>query len=353
MGIEQSTTRLQTADREYRPVFILRDRFHLPNRRGNHEMTVSREVTVEAFCSTANLGAGFDVFGLALDKYSDKIRVRLTQASKVKIIAKGLYARQIPKDVRKNSAGPPATALLRRARVKKGLEIMIEKDVPLGLGLGSSGATAAACTKALDHLLELKLSNDELVRVASLGEKAVTGTAHPDNVAASLIGGFVIVVGYPFKTISIKPPSSLAAVVVTPILPRRDNKTRLARKVVPRSLEVKKAVLNIGRASAIATGFAKGDIEMIGSGMEDEIAEPYRQEFLPGYRDAKKAAIDALAAGASISGAGPSIIALVNRTRHPPRPVANAMVRAFARNKVRSTFFIARPAIGARVIGRN
>ncbi len=316
-------------------------------------MTVSREVTAKAFCSSANLGAGFDVFGLALDKYSDRVRVRLTQGRKVRIIAKGLYARQIPRDVRKNSAGPPAMALLSRARVKKGLEIMIEKDVPMGLGLGSSGATAAACTKALDHLLELKLSNNELVKVASLGEKAVAGTAHPDNVAASLLGGFVIVVGYPFKTIAIKPPSSLTAVVVTPVLPRRDNKTRLAREVIPKSLEVKKAVLNIGRASAIATGFAKGDIEMIGSGMEDEIAEPYREEFLLGYRDAKRAAIEAYAAGASISGAGPSILALVNRARHNPRPVANAMVRAFARHNVRSTFFIARPALGARVVGRN
>ncbi len=316
-------------------------------------MTKFREVTGEAFCSSANLGAGFDVFGLALDKYSDRVRVRLTQGRKVRIIARGPYARQVPRDVRKNSAGPPATALLRRAGVKKGLEIMIEKDVPLGLGLGSSGATAAACTKALDELLELKLSNDELVRVASLGEKAVAGTAHPDNVAASLLGGFVIVIGYPFKTIAIKPPSSLTAVIVTPILPRRDNKTRLARKIVPKSLEIKKAVLNIGRASAIATGFAKGDIEMIGSGMEDEIAEPYREEFLPGCRDAKRAAIEAHAAGASISGAGPSILALVNRARHNPRPVATAMVRAFARNHVRSIFFITRPAVGARIIGRN
>ncbi len=316
-------------------------------------MTISREVTGKAFCSTANLGAGFDVFGLALDKYSDKVRVRLTEGRKIRIIARGLYGRQIPRDVGKNSAGPPAMSLLRRAGVMKGLEIMIDKDVPLSLGLGSSGATAAACTKALDHLLELKLSDDELVRVASLGEKAVTGTAHPDNVAASLIGGFVIIFGYPFKTISLKPPSSLAAAVVTPILPRRDNKTRIARKVVPKSLEVKKAVLNIGRASAIATGFAKGDIEMIGSGMEDEIAEPYREQFLPGYRDAKKAAIEAHAAGASISGAGPSVIALIDQSRHEPRPVANAMVRAFARNNLRSTFFISRPAIGARVIGRN
>ena len=316
-------------------------------------MTMPREATGEAFCSTANLGAGFDVFGLALNKYSDRVRVRLTQRRKIRIIAKGLYAYQIPRDVRRNSAGPPAIALLSRARAKNGLDIMIEKDVPLGLGLGSSGATAAACTKTLDHLLELNLSNDELVRVASLGEKAVAGTAHPDNVAASLIGGFVIVFGHPFKTIPIKPPPNLTAVVVTPVLPGRENKTRLARKIVPRSLEVKKAILNIGRASAIATGFAKGDIEMIGTGMEDEIAEPHREKFLPGYRDAKKAAIETHAAGASISGAGPSILAFVDRARYNPRPVARAMVRALARNSVRSTFFITRPGIGARVIGRN
>ena len=316
-------------------------------------MPVIREVTGEAFCSTANLGAGFDVFAMALNRYSDKVRVRRTQGRKIRIIAKGPYAHQIPRDVGKNSAGPPAVALIRRARAKMGLEIMIVKDVPLGLGLGSSGATAAACTKAMDHLLELELSNDELVTVASLGEKAVAGSAHPDNVAASLIGGFVIVVGSPFKTIAIKPPSNLAAILVTPILPERDNKTRLARKIVPKNLEVKKAVLNIGRASAIATGFARGDIEMVGSGMHDEIAEPYREEFIPGYRDAKKAAVEAHAAGASISGAGPSVLALVNRDRHDPRPVAKAMVRAFARNRVRSTFFITRPAMGARVIARN
>ncbi len=315
-------------------------------------MTRNVEAIAEAFCSAANLGAGFDVFGLALNRYSDRVRVRAISGRAIRIFVKGRYGSGLPRDPKKNSAGPPAKALLRKAGSKIGLEITIEKNVPHGLGLGSSGATAAACTKALDSLLDLKLSNNELVRVASLGEKAITGTAHADNVGASLLGGFVVVCGNPFRAISIKPPTSLLSVVVSPHLNVQEGKTRHARKLIPKSIEVKKAVLNIGRASAIAVGFARGDIEMIGCGMEDEIAEPYRESLIPGYRDVKNAALAAKAAGVSISGAGPSIIALVDRALHDPQRVAKAMVQAFTRRNVQSTFFVAQAASGARIVRR-
>src|SRR5260370_35952546 len=120
-----------------------------------------------AFCSTANLGAGFDVFGLALTRYSDLVSARITSGKKIRIIVHGPEGRSIPVEVKKNSAGLPALDLAKQARLKKGLEIIVEKRVPQGLGLGSSGASAAACTKTLDYLLDLKLSSDELVRVAS------------------------------------------------------------------------------------------------------------------------------------------------------------------------------------------
>src|SRR5207249_2499540 len=145
-----------------------------------------------AFCSTANLGAGFDVFGLALNRYSDTVSARITSGKKIRIIVRGREGHNIPVEVERNSAGPPALELAKKTNLNKGLDIIVEKHVPQGLGLGSSGATAAACTKALDALLDLQLSNDELVKVASLGEKAVAGTAHADNVAASLLGGFAI-----------------------------------------------------------------------------------------------------------------------------------------------------------------
>jgi homoserine kinase len=303
-----------------------------------------------AFCSTANLGAGFDVFGLALNRYSDTVTALVTTRKKIRIIVRGHESHNIPVEVRKNSAGPPALELAKMARLKQGLEIIVEKRVPQGLGLGSSGATAAACTKALDALLYLQLSNDQLVQIASLGEKAVAGTAHADNVAASLLGGFVIVYDKPIRAISIKPPAGLAVAVATPQLPVHSNKTRKARKIIPEKIRVKNAVLNLGRASAMAAAFAQGDIRRIGTGMEDEIAEPYREQLIPGYRDVKRMGLEAGATGVSISGAGPSLVALVDEGNYEPRLVARAMVRAFAKNNIRSTSFIAWPAKGASLI---
>ena len=311
---------------------------------------MKREATSRAFCSTANLGAGFDVFGLALKQYSDKIKIRVTNGRKIRIFVKGELGKTVPRDAKRNAAGPPATALLRRANFRKGLEILIEKGVPQGLGLGSSGASAAACTKGLDLLLELELPDDELVRTASLGEKAVTGNPHADNVAASLLGGFVIVYDNPVRTVSLTPPRELSIVVVTPELPMRENKTRLARRLLPEKLTIQKAVLNVGRASAIASGFATGDIARIGSGMNDEIAEPYREKMIPGYRQVKEAALSEKAAGVSISGAGPSIIAIVDRNKHEPARVGKAMIAGFRRNNIKSRFFVTEPAPAASII---
>src|SRR6266571_6675509 len=152
-----------------------------------------------------------------------------------------------------------------------GIEITLEKNVPPGLGLGSSGATAAACTQAMNNLLQLDLSSDELVQTASIGEAAVSGTAHTDNVGASLLGGFVIAYGKPLRTVSVKPPAKLSVVVVSPKTRLPKNKTGLARRLVPQKIDVRQAILNIGYASAIALGFANGDIDLIGSGMEEDI----------------------------------------------------------------------------------
>jgi homoserine kinase len=100
----------------------------------------------------------------------------------------------------------------------------------------------------------------------------------------------------------------------------------------------------------MAAAFAQGDIRTIGSGMHDEIAEPYRQNLIPGYHDVKRMAREAGAAGVSISGAGPSLIALVDGNNHEPRLVAQAMAKAFARHNVRSNTFVTRPASGARIL---
>jgi len=313
-------------------------------------MVPAKAVRVEAYCSTANLGAGFDVFALALNKYADRVQVRTTNTRTIRIIARGPFGRELPSDPKENSAGPPARALLDMSGLKMGVEITVEKNIPPGLGLGSSGATAAACTQAMNHLLKLNLSNDELVQTASLGEAAVSGSAHTDNVGASLLGGFVIAYGKPLRVISVKPPSKLSIVVVSPKTRAPKNKTGLARKLVPKKIATRNAVLNVGRASIIALGFTRGDINLIGSGMEDAIAEPHRESLVPGYRAVKNAAIAAQASGVAISGAGPSVIAFVDKTKLDPQKIGRVMVREFSKNKVDSTFFATTPAGGARIV---
>lgn len=308
------------------------------------------EAVATAYCSTANLGSGYDVFGLALDKYSDTVKVRTTQSRDIRIVVTGPYGRNLPREPSRNSAGPPATSLLKRGRVRKGVTISITKRIPPGLGLGSSGATAVATTKALDHLLDLRLSQDELLRIASLGEKAVSGTAHADNVSASLLGGFTIVYDNPFRVTCLKPPARLTAVVVIPQVNSVRNKTRQARSLIPKKVETQKAVMNVGRASAIVAGFASDNIEMIGAGMRDEIAEPYRQDMIPGFPDAKRLGLEAGAAGVSVSGAGPSLIALFDNLRRDSGRIGRAMVTGFAHNKIRSTWFATRPATGAKIM---
>lgn len=315
-------------------------------------MVPAKAVRVEAYCSTANLGAGFDVFALALDRFADRVQVRKTNTGTIKIKARGPFGGELPRAPDKNSAGPPARALLDMSGLNIGVEITVEKNVPPGLGLGSSGATAAACTQAMNHLLELDLSNDELVKTASLGETAVSGSAHTDNVGASLLGGFVIAYGKPLRTVSVKPPPKLSVVVVSPKNRAPKNKTGLARKLVPKKIETSHALLNVGRASAIALGFARGDIDLIGSGMEDAIAEPHRESLVPGYRAVKMAALAAYASGVAISGAGPSVVAFVDKTKQDPKKIGRIMVREFSKNDVESTFFLTGPARAARVIWR-
>ena len=313
-------------------------------------MKNASSVTVEAFCSTANLGAGFDVFGLALGKYADRVTARLTDTGAVRIRVVGPYGRTLPRSPDNNSAGPPAQAILDTAHDKRGVEITVEKNVPPGLGLGSSGATAAASAKALNHLLRLNLPPNELVKIASLGEAAVSGSAHLDNVGASLLGGFVISYGKPARVVNVKPPTNLSVVVTSPNVRTPRNKTGVARRLVPKRIEIRNAVLNVGRASAIVLGFATGDIALIGTGMEDAIAEPHREGLIPGYRAVKRAALAEQASGVAISGAGPSVVAFVDKKGHSPDRVGKAMVKEFSRNNVRSTFFVTRPATGARVI---
>jgi homoserine kinase len=287
-----------------------------------------KRVIVAAPCSSANLGPGFDVFGLALQAFHDTVTTELTDQGII-VKVSGLDADHIPADLERNTAGLVAKTLLVNQRV--GVKIHIEKGIPIKMGLGSSGASAAACVVALNKLLGLRLPRNDLVKTAALGEVAAAGTGHADNVAASVLGGFTMVQsrGDLLHAIRLDPPENLEIALALPSVETPENKTAAARAVLPKSVRFRDAIANAGNAATVVAGFHLGDVGMIGRGMTDLIVEPARKSLIHGFAAVKKAAYEAGAAGVTISGAGPAVLAVVDRFEFSVEDVALAMKAAF------------------------
>lgn len=300
-------------------------------------------VTVRAPSSTANLGPGFDVFGLALDAFFDE--VTLTKKKKgITIITADL----IPTAPQKNTAGLVVQYMKKRFKVKGGLEIKIKKGVPPGFGMGSSAASAAATAVAFDRLFRLNLDANTLVECAGFGEKASAGAIHYDNVSASVLGGFVIVRTKPLDVIKVLPPEDLRLCIAIPKLDVPPKKTEVSRSVVPKQIRFSDSVVNLSNAATIVAGFVKKDSELIGRSIKDIIVEPARKHLIPGFSIVKKNALRAGALGVTISGAGPSVIAFATK-RSDLDKIAKAMRAGFASANTDCRVVICKPAQGARL----
>lgn len=302
--------------------------------------------TALAPSSTANLGPGYDVFGLALDALKD--RVKITKKPGVGKITIKTSDHAIPSVAEFNSAGLVVKSMMCDFGIRDDLEIQVTKRVPAGYGIGSSAASAAAAAIAFNSLYNLKIDKNRLVEYAAEGEVASAGTKHYDNVSASLLGGFVI--GHKGQFIRIEPPTDLFLVVAVPIsMHVPEKKTEVARSVLPKEVPLNSVVHNVSGASSIVAGFALKDVDMIARGIDDIIVEPARKHLIPGYESVKQNAMSAGALAVTISGAGPSMIAFL-KTRKNVRKVANAMAKGFLEAGVKSRTFACRPSSGARLV---
>ena len=301
-------------------------------------------VIARAPCSTANLGPGFDVFGLALDAYYDEIQ--LTKEGN-KIIIES--SDSVPLEPEKNSAGLVIKEMSKKFKIKSGLRIKIKKGVPAGFGMGSSAASAAAAAIAFDALFGLGLDQNTLVKFAGIGERASAGSIHYDNVSASVLGGFVIVRTDPLDVIRIDPPKDLVLCIAIPkiIVPKK--KTEVSRGVLPQQVKLSDYVKNLSNASAITAGFIKKDVELIGHSIKDIIVEPARKHLIPGFDKVKINALRAGALGVTISGAGPSIILFTSKSADHNK-ICKAMEKGFASADTKCTTIICRPSKGAFVL---
>lgn len=303
-----------------------------------------KHIRVFAPASIANLGPGFDIFGLAIECLGDTVKLSTIEKEKIFIEVKGTSASSITPDPDANCSGAVVKAFMNDKRFGHGFKIEIFKGVPPGIGLGSSGASAAATAFAVNHLLNLDLPQKELVELAAQGEAAVSGSPHADNVSASLLGGFTIVSG-DFNVIRMDPPD-VRIVVVTPDV-KYENKTKLARSLLPENVPLMNAVRNLENVSKMVLGVCQNNTLLFGKSMNDHLVEPYRAEMIPNFKNVKKAAFEAGAFGCSIAGGGPSLFAVGDDLEE----IGYAMVEAFKAVDVNCNVFFTKPSRnGARVI---
>jgi homoserine kinase len=243
---------------------------------------MNRRRVVRVPASSANLGPGFDAFAAALAMYME-LEVEETGAFAVETDL------QIATD-RRNLA----VRGFERLHPPDRFTFRIKSDIPLSGGLGTSAAAYVAGLLAADHIFELDA--DVLAHASEL-------EGHPDNVAAALLGGFVICADGKATRFDI--PAGLEALLVVPHEPVR---TKQARAALPESVPMTDAIFNIGHAALLTLGLAKGDWELVSRGLGDRLHQPHRAHLYPRSAQLVERARDLGALGATISGAGPTVL---------------------------------------------
>ena len=278
--------------------------------------------------TSANCGPGFDCLGLACTVYND-LELRLTREPGLSITMTGEGATNIPCDNR-NIVWRSAQYLLEKAgkdKEHRGAVIHMENRVPLSRGLGSSATAIVAGLTAANALIGNPFNRREILQFATNIE------GHPDNVAPAIFGGFTVnaVTNGRVDCFSFLPRFRMKFVVAVPNFPLS---TRMARKVLPTEVPMTDAIFNIGRASMLVAALTRGNERYLRLGLDDALHQPYRAELIPGMYDVFKAARRAGAAGATLSGAGPCLIAYVLERRHAEEAVGKAMLEAFRKHDV-------------------
>lgn len=261
----------------------------------------NRKVCVKVPSSTANLGPGFDSLGMALNLYA---WIEMGFAERTVIHLHGENMKGVPADS-SNLVYQVAQLVFDKAGLpRRELEISMYSEAPLTRGLGSSASAIVGALVAANELAGGTLSRDELFQMATELEK------HPDNVGASLFGGLVVSFwdGVRAEYVRVEPDERLLALAA---IPDFQLSTEKARHILPQQVPLKDAVFNIGHSSMLVAALLSGRLDMIRHAMKDALHQPYRAALIPGMGTILREAADHGALGVALSGAGPTLIALV------------------------------------------
>lgn len=294
-------------------------------------------IKVFAPATVANVACGFDIFGLAVDNPGDEVIVTKRQDDKIVIQQITGDDGKLTYDIQKNTVTVPILKYLSHLGLSHGFDIILNKKMPLGSGLGSSSASSVAGVFAVNQLLHKLLSTEQLLPFAMEGERIACGSAHADNVAPALLGGFVIIRSYsPLDFFKIKTPSDLFVSIVHPDV---EVNTKDARHILKNEVSMNKTISQMGNVAGMVAGLISENYDLIGRSMVDYIIEPIRSILIPQFFEVQMAAKESGALGCSISGAGPSIFAF-SKGKEIAEKVGVAMQKEFTKVNIQSNLFV-------------
>jgi homoserine kinase len=275
--------------------------------------------------SVGNVAVGFDVLGHSVPAVGDRVTATRITEPCVRIAGITGIVTALPTDALRNTAGIAVSALIETLQLDYGFELMIDKGIPFGSGLGGSAASAVAAVVAANALLDEPVDKLELLKCAMKGEAAASGAVHVDNVAPSLYGGLVLIVGIDDPIVTQIPVPDIVRCVL--VHPHIELTTRMARRVLRHNVTLSDVVWQQANLAGFITGCFTGDLRLIRASLEDVVIEPQRKALIPGFEAVKKAAMTTGALGCSISGAGPTVFAWSEAPQ--AESVRRAIVNAF------------------------
>ena len=214
--------------------------------------------------------------------------------------------------------------------------------------MGSSAASSVAALVAINHLFDNRFTREQLLPFAMEAERIACGSAHADNVAPSLLGGFVLIRSYaPLDVTKIPTPPGLYCTLVHPHI---ELKTEDSRRVLKSSIQMKDAITQWGNIAGLVVGLMKPDYSLITRSLQDVIAEPVRSVLIPGFDSIKATSLQHGALGSGISGSGPTIFSLSTDEKTAEK-VGEELQRQFVNMKLKSDVFVSRiNQTGARIV---
>jgi len=282
--------------------------------------------TAFAPASVGNVGVGFDLLGHGFPALGDRVTAERRALPGVELAPIPDAPQDIPTDPARNTAGRAAQAVLEQAGVNGGVLLRVHKGVPVGAGMGGSGASAVAAAVAVNGLLGEPLAQHQLLECALQGEEVATGARVTDNVAASLLGGLVFSAdGAPPLAVRLPVPEELYCSLVHPALQIR---TRESRRALAPQVPLEVVVRQCANLAGVLVGCQRGDWSMLARFLRDVMIEPQRCTAVRGFDQARQAALQAGALGVSLSGSGPSMFAWA-RGRERAEAICRAMASAF------------------------